>query len=237
VTLPAAPPPAAPPPAAPLPDAVVFDFDGLVLDTEWTSFESINAVFVAHGEELPLELWIGFIGTTDHPHWSDILEARLGRPIDRDHWLPRRRADDFERARRLDLLPGVAELLDALHGAGVRLGMASSSPGTWVLAHLAERGLDGYFEVVCHGGEVERTKPDPALYRLACERLGVPAARAVAIEDSRHGIAAAKAAGLVAVAVPGHLTAHLDHSAADLVVASCAELSPGVLGALVAATP
>jgi HAD superfamily hydrolase (TIGR01509 family) len=220
-----------------LPDAVVFDFDGLMLDTEWTSYESIDAVFAAHGEELSLELWTSFIGTTDHPHWSDILEAQLGRPIDREHWLPRRRADDVERARALDLLPGVGELIAALDGAGVRLAVASSSPASWLVPHLGERGLLGYFAAVCTGDEVERTKPDPALYLLACERLGVEPSRTVAIEDSLHGIEAARAAGMVAVAVPGHLTAHLDYSPADRVVSSCAELTPAGLGALVVAGP
>lgn len=216
-----------------LPAAVVFDFDGLVLDTEWITYTTVNEVFLAHGQELSVELWTGFIGTTDHPHWTDLLEAQLGEPFDRGTWRTWRVREGIERVRSLDLLPGVGELMRSLHDSGVRLAVASSSSGDWVRGHLEHRELDHLLDAICSGDEVERTKPDPSLYELACERLGVPAARSVAIEDSLHGIASAKAAGLVAVAVPGHMTAHLDYSAADLVVASCEELSVRVLQALV----
>ena len=212
-----------------LPSAVVFDFDGLMLDTEWTGYVSTNEVFRAHGEELSLELWTSFIGTTDHPHWSEILADQLGHPVDIEKWQPRRVADGFERASRLELLPGVGELMDALASVGVPMAVASSSTGGWVRQHLDARALTNRFEAILTGDDVERTKPDPALYGLACKALGVDPSSAVAIEDSVLGIAAAKAAGMSAVAVPGHMTAHMDFSEADLVVASCTELDPGAL--------
>jgi HAD superfamily hydrolase (TIGR01509 family) len=212
---------------------VVFDFDGLVLDTEQTTYDTVNEVFVAHGEELSLELWTSFIGTTDHPHWTDLLEAQLGRPFDRDTWQARRAETGLARAMSLELLPGVGSLMEELHGAGVSMAVASSSSADWVHGHLRHRELDHLMGAVCTGDEVARTKPDPALYRLACERLGVVPSTAVAIEDSLHGIEAAKTAGMVAVAVPGHMTAHLDYSAADLVVDSCEALDLARLGALV----
>ncbi len=215
------------------PAAVVFDFDGLVLDTEQTTYDTVNEVFVAHGEELSLELWTSFIGTTDHPHWTDLLEAQLGRPFDRDTWQARRAETGLARAMSLELLPGVGSLMEELHGAGVSMAVASSSSADWVHGHLRHRELDHLMGAVCTGDEVARTKPDPALYRLACERLGVVPSTAVAIEDSLHGIEAAKTAGMVAVAVPGHMTAHLDYSAADLVVDSCEALDLARLGALV----
>jgi HAD superfamily hydrolase (TIGR01509 family) len=216
------------------PAAVVFDFDGLVLDTEWCEYATVAEVFAAHGEELPLELWLGFIGTTDHPHWADILEDRLGRPIDRAAWVPARRLANRACTAGLEVLPGVLELFDALAGAGVPLAVASSSPADWVVGHLRERGLLDRFVAVCSGDEVLRTKPDPALYVLACERLGVDPAGAVAVEDSVHGVRAARAAGMAAVAVPSSLTAGMDFSDADLVVDSCAALDPAVLGRVVA---
>lgn len=215
------------------PAAVVFDFDGLVLDTELTTYETVNEVFVAHGEELSSELWVSFIGTTDHPHWTDLLEAQLGRPFDRDTWQARRAEAGLARAMSLELLPGVGPLMGELHDAGVPMGVASSSPANWVHGHLRHRRLDRLVEVVCTGDEVERTKPDPALYRLACERLGVAPAASVAIEDSLHGIAAARGAGMRTVAVPGSMTVHLDYSAADLVVGSCEELDLARLAVLV----
>jgi HAD superfamily hydrolase (TIGR01509 family) len=219
--------------ASELPAAVVFDFDGLVLDTEQTTYDTVNEVFVAHGQELSLELWTGFIGTTDHPHWTDLLEAQLGRPFDRDTWQARRAETGLARAMSLELLPGVGSLMEELHDAGVSMAVASSSSADWVHGHLRHRRLDRLVEAVCTGDEVERTKPDPALYLLACERLGVAPAMAVAIEDSLHGIAAARSAGMRTVAVPGRMTAHLDYSIADLVVASCDALDLARLAALV----
>lgn len=215
--------------------AVVFDFDGLVLDTEFCEYSTAAAVFADHGEELPLELWRTFIGTTDHPHWADILEDRLGHGVDRAVLVPQRHLANWACARALDLLPGVGELVAALVDAGVPLAVASSSPAEWVTGHLAERGLLDAFTAVCTGDEVLRTKPDPALYRLACERLGVEPSAAVAVEDSVHGVTAARAAGMRAVAVPSTLTSGMDFAHADLVVGSCAELSPGVLGGVVSA--
>lgn len=212
-----------------LPAAVIFDFDGLMLDTEWTGYVSTNEVFKAHGEELSLDLWTSFIGTTDHPHWSEILSDQIGRPVDVDRWQPWRVADGADRAQRLDLLEGVGELIDALVTASVRLAVASSSTGGWVRKHLDHRSLTENFEAILTGDDVERTKPDPALYRLACEALQVDPADTVAIEDSVLGIRSAKAAGMQAVAVPGRMTAHMDFSEADLVVTSCASLDPSSL--------
>jgi HAD superfamily hydrolase (TIGR01509 family) len=211
----------------------VFDFDGLVLDTERTTYVAVNEVFLAHGEELSLDLWTGFIGTTDHPHWTDLLETQLGSPIDRERWLPYQLERSMARAMACEVLAGVGPLMEELHEAGVPLAVASSSRAAWVHGHLEHRELDRFLQAVCTGDEVERTKPDPALYLLACERLGVAPAESVAIEDSLHGIASADAAGLRTVAVPGEMTAHLDYSAADLVVASCEELSLARLGTLV----
>ena len=219
---------------SPRPGAVVFDFDGLVLDTEWCEFTTVAEVFTAHGTELSLEQWLGFIGTTDHPHWADILEAQLGRTIDRAALVPARRLAAVTCARALDLLPGVVELLDALDVAGIAYGVASSSPAEWVELHLGERGLLDRMATVVTGDEVVRTKPDPALYRLACERLGVAPSTAVAVEDSVHGVRAAKSAGMAAVAVPSRLTAGMDFSHADLVVPACSVLDVTVLGSVVA---
>ena len=214
--------------------SVVLDFDGLFLDTEWCEYRTVADVFAAHGTELSLDLWLTFIGTTDHPHWADVLEEQLGHAIDRPEWVPARRLAAVECARKLELLPGVGLLLDQLDEAGVRYGVASSSPADWVELHLGERGLLDRLATVVTGDEVHLTKPDPALYRLACERMGVDPANAVALEDSVHGVTAAKAAGMWAVAVPSYLTQGMDFSHADLRVASCLELDVPRLAALVA---
>ncbi|UDY33995.1 HAD family hydrolase [Dermatobacter hominis] len=213
--------------------AVVFDFDGLVIDTEWCEYVTAAEQFRAHGTELNLELWKTFIGSLEHPHWTDILEEQLGRPVDRDVIVPARRRAHAECTAGLEPLPGVVTLRDAVVAAGLPVAIASSSPDDWVTGHLAEQGLLDRFPVRATGDEVHRTKPDPAVYLLACERLGVDPSATVAIEDSVNGVAAAKAAGMAAVAVPGSLTRGMDFSHADLEVGSCLELSPDVLRGLV----
>lgn len=213
--------------------AVVFDFDGLVLDTEWCEYVTAAEVFADHGTELSLDLWKTFIGTTDHPHWTDILAEQLGRPVDRDELTGRRQVLKDRCAAGLAPLPGVVALLGALADDGLPLAVASSSSAGWVHRHLADHALARRFVTIATGDEVPRTKPDPAVYLLACERLGVDPSTAVAIEDSVNGVAAAKAAGMAAVAVPGTLTLGMDFSDADLVVASCTELTPARLRSLV----
>lgn len=212
--------------------AVVFDFDGLVLDTEWCEWVTAAEMFADHGTELSLDLWKTFIGSLEHPHWTEILEQQLGRPVDRDDLSARRRVLQDGCNAGLAPLPGVVGLLDALADAGVPLAVASSSSADWVHGHLRDHGLHARFVAIATGDEVPRTKPDPAVYLLACERLGVDPSTAVAIEDSVNGVAAAKSAGMAAAAVPGSLTADMDFSAADLVVGSCVELSPAGLAAL-----
>ena len=213
--------------------AIVFDFDGLVIDTESAEYHSINEVFSDHGQELSFELWSSFIGTVDHPHWTEILERQLGRPVDRDQLIAARRATSRSILDELPINPGVVELLDAAREAGIRLAMASSSPRAWVEGHLHDRELLGHFEHVVTGDDVERAKPDPALYRLAVGLLGVDAATTVAIEDSVTGCLAAVAAGLSVVAVPGPMTQDMDFSVASLVVTSLSEIGLADLEALV----
>jgi len=214
--------------------ALVFDFDGLVLDTESAEYRSINEVFSDHGEELSLELWSSFIGSVDHPHWTEILEGQLGRPVDRDQLVAARRATNRAVLAELPVNPGVIDLLDEARAAGVRLAMASSSPRSWVEGHLHDRQLLDHFEFVVCGDDVERTKPDPALYLLATGRLGVEAAAVVAIEDSPNGCLAAVAAGLSVLAVPGPLTRGMDFSVASRVIDSLNDVRLADLELLVA---
>jgi HAD superfamily hydrolase (TIGR01509 family) len=128
--------------------------------------------------------------------------------------------------------PGVVELVEQADDAGVALGVASSSPRSWVEGHLDRLGLRPHFRAVRTRDDVPRAKPDPAVYRLALEALGADPARSVALEDSHHGVSAAKAAGMWAVACPNRITTGLDFSHADLVVDSLADVDLERLTAL-----
>jgi len=208
-----------------LPAAIVFDFDGLILDTEWPEFRSIGEVYGEHGLELVLEEWQQIVGTADHPHWTEMLQAELGRPVDDVAGLRQRRMEHHHGLIALEVVrPGVEDLIEQADAAGVPLGVASSSPRDWVEGHLDRLGLLPHFGAVRTRDDVERAKPDPAVYRLAVEALDADPARTVALEDSHHGVSAAKAAGMVAVACPNRITAGLDFTHADLVVESLADV-------------
>ena len=217
--------------------ALVFDFDGLILDTETCTYETTAGIFAEHGETLDLAWWHSIIGTADHPHWSEMLADRLGRPVDRAALVDRREARRLEILRGLPPCAGVVELLDAAAVEGVPTAVASSSGLDWVGGHLDRLGLRSRFAAVVTrddlGGGESRTKPAPDLFLLAAERLGVDLAHCVAFEDSPNGVAAARAAGMVVVGVPGPMTAGLDMSAADLVVPSLAEIDIATLRKLV----
>lgn len=215
--------------------ALVLDFDGLILDTETSEYETVVAEFAAHGLELPLETWQRIVGRADHPHWLDWLETDLGRSLpDRQQVLERRRAAHLERIHAQEVLDGVIELLRQAAARGVPVAVASSSPSDWVEPHLERLALRSHVAVVRCRDHVPRAKPWPDVYLAALEGLGARPERSVAFEDSHHGSRAAKAAGLACVVVPNAITTGQDFGHVDLVVGSLAELRWEALVALLA---
>ena len=209
--------------------ALVFDFDGLILDTEEPVYRSWLEVYQAHGEELPFERWVQIVGSTTagfHPQYH--LEERLGRPLPKEV-LDRRMGRRTEMILAQAVLPGVVQHLDAAREVGLRLGVASSSTREWVAGHLARLGILDSFECVRCRDDVANAKPEPDLYLAVLDCLGVDASEAIAIEDSPNGIAAAKRAGMRCVAIPNSITARLDLSEADITLTSLAELTLGQL--------
>jgi HAD superfamily hydrolase (TIGR01509 family) len=203
---------------------VVFDFDGLILDTEAPVYDAWQAIYAEHGQTLAFEKWAECIGTADVFDPGRELASLCGRALDVDALAERhRRACDALIATQ-PVLPGVHDYLEEARCLGVRLGVASSSGRAWVHGHLERLGLHRHFEVIRCREDVPVVKPDPALYLAVLEATGVPAGEAVALEDSPNGVWAAKRAGMASVAVPNVLTARLDLAHADLRLASLAEL-------------
>lgn len=202
---------------------LVFDFDGTILDTEEPVYRSWAELWADHGHEIVLEEWQAIVGTAEvFDPWAE-LEARLGAPLDPALAEARRvRRDEILHA--MELRPGVLEWLEEAESLGVPVGIASSSPAEWVDGNLVRLGLLDRFAYLCCRDEDVPPKPDPTSYRRACEAIGADPATSVAVEDSPHGVAAARAAGLYVVAVPHPITAGLDFSGADVVVESLVDL-------------
>ena len=196
--------------------AVIYDFDGLLLETEGPTFHSWAETYEAHGVPLSLEEWSLTIGRVDHPDPWEELQRRLGRRLDPSVRDTRRRRRD-ELLHRLGPCAGVVESLDEARELGVGTAVASSSPEEWVRPHLERLGLARHIDhLSCWDGTVP-AKPAPDLYLRALRLLGVDGGEAVAFEDSHNGLLAAKAAGIRCVVVPTPMTAHMDFSLADLV--------------------
>lgn len=204
---------------------MIFDFDGLLMDTESTGLASWQWEWRQHGLELD-------VGEFFADHGGDVTEeryARLGAAVgagfSREVSHARRTAYRERLHLGLGLSAGIGAWLDESGRLGLRLAVASSSPREWVHGHLSRAAVLARFDVIASGDEVAQPKPDPAVYALALRRLGVPADVAVAVEDTPHGVAAAQSAGLRCIAIPNPHADPGRFGAADLMLGSAAETS------------
>ncbi|MDO8689810.1 MAG: HAD-IA family hydrolase [Dehalococcoidia bacterium] len=205
--------------------ALIFDFDGLILDTELPAYRSWQEIYEEHGCHLPLPMWATRIGTNTNPFDPlDYLEARCGRPVDRKGLTDRRERRRAELIRMESLRPGLDIYLAEADRVGLKLAVASSSSRAFVSTQLEWLGLLDRFSCIKCAEDVARTKPDPALYQAALDTLGILPSEAIALEDSPNGVLAARQAGIFCVAVPCSLTAQLNIDHANLTVASLADL-------------
>lgn len=204
---------------------LIFDFDGLILDTETPIFQSWDEIFRQHGCQLSLSDWADYIGRSEGSFDFLIhLEAQVGSPIDRAGISRTRREREAWLIEQQPILPGVQESLRRAQDLKLRLGVASSSSCEWVTGNLTRLGLNGYFECIRGADDVRVTKPAPDLYLDVLEGLGLQAGEAVALEDSPNGVTAAKRAGLYCIAIPNPLTRQLNLAHADLRLDSLLEL-------------
>jgi HAD superfamily hydrolase (TIGR01509 family) len=204
--------------------ALIFDFDGLLVDTESTALRAWQEQFAVHGVDFPLEVWHRYIGSQGSQRaMLDAVREGGGRFEDSDllaEW--RERHTGIVRAEHLR--EGVQAFLDAAVTAGLPLGVASSASRDWLEEHLERVGVRPLFSVVCSRDDGQ-VKPAPDIYLAVLGALGVGASDAIAFEDSPNGVAAAKAAGLFCVAVPNPVTERLPLGRADIRVTSFTELS------------
>jgi HAD superfamily hydrolase (TIGR01509 family) len=209
--------------------AFLFDFDGLILDTELASRAGWQLLYREHGHELPAELWATLVGT--HGGWDpmDHLEELVGEPLDREALNERRYAHEIALIEAEELRPGIADYLAAARRHDLKRAIVSSSSRRWVDLHLERLEETLGWDAICTADQdAQRAKPAPTLYLEALELLGVAGVEAVAFEDSPNGVRAAKAAGVFCIAVPNEVTRDLglEEAGADLVLHSLADLPP-----------
>jgi len=209
--------------------AVIFDFDGLIFDTETPEFQAWAAVYRSHGVELTLPEWLPCIGTANILDPHELLETKTGKSLDRERIRSERHVVIDVMHAQTQPLPGVAEAIASAQEMGLKLGVASSSSHPWVEGWLEKFGLLGHFSSIQCREDVERVKPDPALYLRCLEKLNVRAEEAVALEDSLNGLRAARAAGIFTIVVPNSITRHLPLDEAELLLESLMDLSLGSL--------
>ncbi len=207
--------------------ALVFDFDGLILDTESPELNAWREVYRIFGYEFPVEKYLLTVGTDQSAFKPAAYLCNLAGDtslID----------EIFEKQKRLlgeylsasDLMPGVRNYLETADYLGLKTSIASSSNDKWVYDNLSRLQCNHLFDTVVTAGNIYPPKPDPTVYSIAMERLGVDSQETIAFEDSLNGVRAAKRADIYCVAVPNAVTANMDFSEANLQVGSLLSLSP-----------
>jgi HAD superfamily hydrolase (TIGR01509 family) len=208
--------------------ALIFDFDGLILDTETPEFHSWQNIYREYGFEFPSERWGSIVGGNGHSdfdaaeHLTLLTQGRL----DSDSLRVRNHLESDEIILAQGALPGVSDYVRDAKRLGLGLAIASSSDFAWVHRHGTRLGVLEYFDHIITREDVEfgRTKPNPDLFLTALSRLQVPKEAAIVFEDSPNGVQAANRAGIFVVAVPNGVTSLLSLEGADLILKSLSDL-------------
>jgi len=210
--------------------AFLFDFDGLIIDTETASRAGWEWLYREHGHELPADKWASIVGTTGRWNPMDHLEELVGEPLERDTLNERRFAHEISLIEAEELRPGISDYISAAERLDLKRAIVSSSSRPWIDMHLArlERTV-GWDAIVTADRDPERAKPNPTMYLEALDLLGVDAGDAVVFEDSPNGVRAGQAAGIFVVAIPNEVTKDFGLDDADLVLDSLADLPPDEL--------
>ena len=197
------------------PRGIIFDFDGVLVDTEWAIYQSWVHLYAREGQEISIATYAPCLGA-GYSHWDPAahLEKLTGKHYDWTAETPARQARLEADLERMGLMDGAAELLDWCAGQGIGLTVASSSSRRWVQGWLEKLGIYDRFVGVFTRTDGYAVKPDPALFEAALQCLNLPRADCLIIEDSENGTIAAQNAGIPCVAIPNRMTENCDFSRA-----------------------
>jgi HAD superfamily hydrolase (TIGR01509 family) len=205
--------------------ALIFDFDGLILETEYPIYKAIRDVYIKYGTDLKLEDYTYCVGSIeDNHHFLHLLEKELNIKLDINQLSEEINQAMMDDINSSEALPGVENILIQAKKLDLTCVVASSSDFPWVSNHLNTLGLTEYFSKICTRENVKRVKPEPDLFLYALTQANVQANEAIVFEDSQNGILAASRAGIFSVAVPNIVTRNLDFSKANLILNQIDEL-------------
>ncbi|MDV2684367.1 HAD-IA family hydrolase [Alkalihalophilus lindianensis] len=204
---------------------IIFDFDGLILDTETHQYLLLQELFAEYGSELPIERWQQEIGTHSGFSPFQYLNENIQQKID-PHTLQKQFKEKFqdkligEKARA-----GVEEYLQEAKEMDLKIGLASSSSYQWVSTHLVNLNIIDYFDCIKTSDDVKKVKPDPALYLETAKELGLAVEECLVFEDSANGAMAAKKAKMKCIIVPNQVTHTMDFCMVEHRLQSMSDMS------------
>jgi HAD superfamily hydrolase (TIGR01509 family) len=206
--------------------AVIFDMDGVIVDSEPIYHEVEMQLFHELGMDVSDELRYSYVGTKIDDMWSELKKKYLLKQTVED--LIKLEAERYRKYIAspdiLKPIPGVIELLKELFGRNISIALASSSFLKDIETILGLLDIREYFSVVVGGDEVKRGKPYPDIFECAVKKLDVSPAGCIVIEDSSHGINAAKAAGIKCIGYKNKSSGNQDLSSADLIIESIEDI-------------
>lgn len=202
-------------------EAVIFDYDGLLVDSEEAWFQACRYTCEQYGKEVPEE------------HRLDLMRSHLSLYLLERYELPATRPEVRkllygrfqELAKDIPLMDGAQYAVELLHNAGLPLAIGTGSDTAQVTEAVEQRGLDGFFDPIVGQDQVEHGKPEPDIYLRVAQLLGVAPEACLVFEDQPRGIRAAKAAGMLCIAVPNLHLGNQDYSQADAIISSLGEVS------------
>lgn len=208
--------------------SLIFDFDGLILDTETPDVLAWQEIYAEHNVAFPVASWGQIIGGAGASQFDAAihLQELVGQPLDLHALHTRQHRLNCSLIEHQPVLPGIVDYLDSARLLNLKLAVASSSPHSWVDTHLSRLGLAGRFDKIICADDVPagRTKPQPDLFLLALDQLEVPKDAVIVFEDSPNGVKAARAAGIFVVAVPNPTTSLLAFEGENIRLSSLSDL-------------
>lgn len=207
------------------PKGIIFDFDGVLVDTEWAIYQSWVHLYAREGQEISIATYAPCLGA-GYSHWDPAahLEKLTGKSYDWDKETPARQAMLEADLERMGLMDGALELLDWCAEQGIGITVASSSSRRWVQGWLEKLGIYSRFAGVFTRTDGYAVKPNPALFEAAQQCMELQKEDCLIIEDSENGTIAARNAAIPCVAIPNRMTENSDFSRAAYCCASLREL-------------